>query len=112
LGWPENIGTKHMAERGWLGWRFKSRTPLWFKIIVGVLLSDSLVHVGLLMTVSWWAQSSRDALHSYWVPFRDGVNYFVQPWFGRYLDSWWLSAGLFALLMVLLLLNRNQLERE
>jgi hypothetical protein len=101
-----------MAERGWLGWRFKNRTPLWFVVIVAVLLADTILHFGLLMTVSSWAQSSRDAMHSYRVPFRDGVNYFVDPWLGRYLDSWWLSVGLFALLILLLVLNRNRLERE
>jgi hypothetical protein len=101
-----------MEERGWLGWRFKNRTPLWFIVIVTVLLADTILHFGLLMTVSSWAQSSKDVAHSYRVPFRDGVNYFVDPWLGRYLDSWWLSVGLFVLLIVLLLLNRNRLERE
>jgi hypothetical protein len=100
-----------MAGGGWLGWRFKRGTPAWFTGIVGLLLVDSVVHFGLLMTVSSWAQSTRDAMHTYRVPFRDGVNYFVDPWLGRYLDSWWIGVGLFAVLVVLLYLKRDRLER-
>ena len=101
-----------MTRRGWLGWRFKDRTPLWFKLIVALLMVDSVLHFGLLMTVSTWAQSSRDGAHSYRVPFRDGVNYFVQPWLGSYLDSWWIGVGLLAMLLFLLFLNRAQIERS
>jgi hypothetical protein len=100
-----------MAGGKWLGWRFKDGTPLWFTAIVGFLTADSVTHFGLLMTVSTWAQSSRDTVHSYRVPFRDGVNYFVQPWLGRYLDTWWIGMGLLAVLALLLFLNRDQLER-
>lgn len=100
-----------MTGRGLLGWRFKERTPLWFTVIVVVLIGDSVAHFVLLMTVSVWAQSSRDAAHTYVVPFRDGVNYFVQPMLGLYLDTHWIGASLFALLVLLLLLNRNKLER-
>jgi hypothetical protein len=101
-----------MAGRRWLGWRFKGRTPLWFPVIVGLLMVDSVVHFGLLMTVSAWAQARRDAVHSYRVPFRDGVNYFVQPELGRYLDSWWIGVGLLVALGVMLYLRRGQLERD
>jgi len=73
---------------------------------------DSVVHFGLLMTVSAWAQARRDAVHSYRVPFRDGVNYFVQPELGRYLDSWWIGVGLLVALGVMLYLRRGQLERD
>jgi hypothetical protein len=101
-----------MAGSGLLGWRFKGRTPLWFTLTVGLLIVDSVAHLGLLMTVSTWAQSSRDAVHSYRVPFRDGVNYFVPYWLGRYLDSWWIGVGLFTVLALLLFLKRDQLERR
>lgn len=95
-----------------MGWRFKDGTPLWFKLIVGLLVVDSALHFGLLFTVSTWALSSRDAAHSYRVPFRDGRIYFVQSWLGRYLDTWWIGFGLFALLALLLVLNRHRLERD
>jgi len=101
-----------MTGRGWLGWRFKERTPLWFTAIVTLLLVDSVLHFGLLFTVSSWAQSSRDTVHTYRIPFRDGVNYFVPFWLGRYLDTWWIGVGLLALLVLLLFLNRDRLERE
>ncbi len=100
-----------MTGRRLLGWRFKDRIPLWFKLVVGLLIADSALHFGLLWTVSSWALSSRDAAHSYRVPFRDGSIYFVQPWLGWYLDARWIGIGLLALLVVLLLLHRDQLER-
>lgn len=100
-----------MTQHRWLGWRFKNKTPLWFKLVAGALMTDSLLHFGLLSTVSTWASSSRDAVHSYHVPFRDGVNYFVQPWLGWYLDARWIGLGLLALLVLLLVVNRDQLER-
>jgi len=93
------------------GWKFKGKTPVWCKAIVGLLVADSLVHLGMLSTVSSWASASRDAEHSYRVPFRDGANYFVQPWLGRYLDAWWIGVGLLVILLVLLLMKREMLER-
>jgi len=87
-----------------LGWRFKGGTPLWFTALVGLLIVDSAAHFGLLMTVSSWAHASRDAEHFYRVPFRNGMIYFVQPWLGRYLDSWWIGVGLFAVLILTLFL--------
>jgi hypothetical protein len=93
------------------GWRFKGKTPLWCQGLVGLLVADSMVHLGLLLTVSSWASATRDAEHSYRVPFRDGVNYFVQPWLGWYLDAWWIGVGLLVVLLVLLLVKREMLER-
>jgi hypothetical protein len=80
--------------------------------IVGLLMLDSVAHFGLLMTVSSWAQSKRDTIHSYQVPFRDGANYFVEPQLGWYLDSWWIGVGLLAVLGLLLYWKRGQLERD
>jgi uncharacterized integral membrane protein len=94
-----------------LGWRFKKRTPLWFMLVVGLLLANSALHFALLFTVSSWAQPRPDLAHSYRVPFRDGVIYFVQPWLGEYLNAWWVGLGLLVLLIVLLIQNRHQLER-
>ncbi len=94
-----------------LGWRFKDRMPLWFKLIVGLLLTDSALHFGLLSTVSSWALPAPDAAHSYRLPFRDGGIYFVQSWLGWYLNAWWLGLGLLAVLALLLALKRSQLER-
>jgi hypothetical protein len=94
-----------------MGWRFKDGTPWWFKIVVALLVVDSALHVGLSLTVSTWAQSSRDAFHTYRLPFRDGSIYFVQSWLGRYLDTRWTGIGLLAVLVVLLFLNRHRLER-
>ena len=101
-----------MEERGLLGWRFKGRTPLWFKLVLGLLMTDSALHFGMQCTVSSWARTSPDAIHSYRVPFRDGGIYFIQPWLGWYLDAKWTGVGLLILLLLLLVLNRRQLERS
>ena len=94
-----------------MGWRFKNRTPLWFIVVLGLVLANALLHFVLLFTVSSWAQSRPDMDHSYRVPFRDGVIYFVQPWLGEYLNAWWLGVGLLILLGALLVIKRDQLER-
>ena len=104
-------GSDIMAGLG-LGWRFKNRTPLWFTLSVGLLIANSVVHFGLLWTVSSWAQTTRDAMHSYRIPFRDGVNYFADSTLGWYLDAWWIGLVLFLAVVVLLVINRDQLERE
>jgi len=95
-----------------MGWRFKDGMPWWFTIVVGLLVVDSVLHFGLLMTVSSWAQSFPDAVHSYRLPFRDGSIYFVQSWLGQYLNTRWIGVGFLALLAVLLFLNRGRLERS
>jgi hypothetical protein len=95
-----------------LGWRFKDRTPVWFKVIVGLLLANSVLHFGLLSTVSSWAQPSPDAEHTYRLPFRDGTMYFVQSWLGWYLNAWWIGVLLLALMILLLVLKRDQLGRS
>jgi hypothetical protein len=100
-----------MTGRGLLGWRFKNRTPLWFKVIVALLLTDAVLHFGLLMTVSSWALSAPDTARRYRVPFRDGNIYFVQWWLGMYLDARWIGPGLLAILVLLLVWNREQIER-
>jgi hypothetical protein len=94
-----------------MGWRFKGKTPLWFNLIAGLLIADAAAHFILQWTVSWWASPVRDAMHTHPLPFRDGVVYFVAPEVGWYLHAWWISVGLFFLLVVLLLINRAQLER-
>lgn len=94
-----------------MGWRFKERTPPWFSVVVGLLIADAAVHFGLLWTVSWWASPRRDAAHLHPLPFRDGVVYFVSDGLGWYLGAWWIAVGLFVALAVLLVMNREKLER-
>lgn len=94
-----------------MGWQFKIRTPLWFSLTVGLLITDATVHFCLLCTVSSWASPVRDAAHSHPLPFRDGVVYFVSSDVSWYLHAWWIAVGLFFLLAVMLVINRHQLER-
>jgi hypothetical protein len=100
-----------MTGRGLFGWRFKNKTPLWFTVIVTLVMVDAVTHFGLLATVSSWALSAPDDAHSFRVPFRDGNIYFVQWWLGKYLDAWWIAPALFVILIVLLVRSRDQLER-
>lgn len=94
------------------GLRFKEKTPLWFIVIVALIAVDSAVHFGLLWTVPKWALAAPDIEHTYRLPFRDGSVYFAQPWLGAYLNERWLGIGLLIILIALLLLNRDQLERR
>ena len=103
---PERNGMSKL-----MGWRFKDKMPLWFKLIVGLLIANSALHFGMLLTVSNWAQPAPDGGHTYRLPFRDGAIYFVQSWLGWYLNAWWLGLGLLVLLVLLLVLNREHLER-
>jgi hypothetical protein len=94
-----------------MSWRFKKKPPLWFKLLAGLVIADATVHFGLLWTVSLWASPVRDAKHTHPLPFRDGIVYFITPELGWYLSAWWIAVGLFVLLVVLLVVNRDQLER-
>jgi hypothetical protein len=94
-----------------MSWRFKEKTPLWFKLTAGLLITDAALHFILLWTVSWWASPVRDALHSRPLPFRDGVVYWVSPSAAWYLNAWWIAVALFFLLAVLLVFHRDQLDR-
>jgi hypothetical protein len=94
------------------GWRFKGKTPLWFTLTAFLLIADSVAHFAMLATLSSWAQQSPDLAHTYRLPFRDGHMYFVDPHLGRYLDTKWIGIALFILLIALLLVNREQIERS
>jgi hypothetical protein len=101
-----------VSELQRLGWRFKGKTPLWFIATAGLFLINALLHLVLLFTVSSWAQSAADAEHTYRLPFRDGMIYFVEPWLGGYLNAWWIGVGLLIAIAALMFLNRDQLERK
>jgi hypothetical protein len=97
---------------GWLGWRFKRQTPWWFTVVVILIAVDSVAHFALLFVVSSWASPTRDAIHAYPLPFRDGHVYFVSPVVGEFLNAWWLAPLLFAALVVLLVFKRDDLVRD
>jgi hypothetical protein len=107
----EDSATGMAIEKQRAGWRFKGKTPLWFKLVAGLLITDAAAHISLSATVAWWASRARDAAHMRLLPFRDGVVYFVSPEVGWYLSAWWISIALFLLLAGLLVVNRDQLER-
>jgi hypothetical protein len=94
-----------------MSWRFKEKTPLWFKLIAGLLIADAAAHFCLLGTVSWWASKARDEIHPRPLRFRDGVVYFVSPEVSWHLSAWWIAVGLFIVLAALLVANHDQLER-
>jgi hypothetical protein len=94
-----------------MSWRFKGSTPLWFKLVAGLLLADTALHLGLALTVSSWASPVRDAAHMHPVPFRNGVIYFAPAGIGWYVSAWWIGVGLFVVMLGLLFANRDQLYR-
>jgi hypothetical protein len=111
--WNEVVrpGGQTVAEARRAGWRFKDKTPLWFTALVALIAVDSAAHFLPLWTVPHWAKAKPDAIHTYRLPFHDGVIYFVQPLVGQYLNAWWIDVGMLVILVVLLFANRNKLER-
>ena len=93
-------------------WQFKGKTPAWAYILTVLLL----VNVVLQMFTAYWISSrapvEADSVHSYPTRFRGGPTFFVQPWLGAYND-YGLYAGfiLLGLVLLLLWLNREKLER-
>jgi hypothetical protein len=95
-----------------VGWQFKGSTPVWAKILAGVLVVNTLLQLAASFSIPRWSPLQPDDFHSYPIRQRGSPTFFVQPWLGVYSD-YGLYAG-FALLLLfflLLLINRDQLER-
>ena len=75
-----------------------------------------LVNVVLEMVTAYWISSqapvAADPVHSYPTRFRGGPTFFVQPWLGAYNDYGFFAGFiLLGLVLLLLWLDRDQLER-
>ena len=93
-------------------WQLKGKTPAWAYILTVLLL----VNVVLQMITAYWISSQApveaDSVHSYPTRFRGGPTFFVQPWLGAYNDyGFYVGFILLGLVLLLLWLNREKLER-
>ena len=93
-------------------WRFKNGAPFSFKLISAVIVLNFIVEFALLFCVPKFGHHLPTESDNY--PIRHGPTiYFVNPWIGRYLTTGaWVQFVLLALLVVVLLLNRSQIEKE
>jgi len=93
-------------------WQFKDKTPASI-IVVFVLLAINFV--GQWATSYLIPQGSPitpDAAHPYFIRFKGGAGYFVQPWMGIYFEyGFWLHFVLLALFFLMLWVYRDRIER-
>ncbi|MFZ0734606.1 MAG: hypothetical protein WAM79_19965 [Candidatus Sulfotelmatobacter sp.] len=93
-------------------WQFKDRTPAWAWILAVILILNIALQIATAYGVPRWAPVRADLIDSYPIRYQGGPTYFVQPWLGLYFDYGFEAGfGLLALFIVLLFLNRDNLER-
>jgi hypothetical protein len=92
--------------------RFKNGVPFSFKLISAIIVLNFIVEFSLLLSLSKFA--SRFPIGSATYAILRGKNiYFVHPWLGRYLTTGaWVQFVLLAVLILVLVLNRSQLEKD
>jgi hypothetical protein len=92
--------------------RFKNGVPFSFKLITAVIVLNFIAEFALIYAVPRLA--TRVAIGSHTYAIARGHNiYFVNPWLGRYLTiGSWAQFVLLGLLVLVLFLNRSQIERE
>jgi hypothetical protein len=92
--------------------RFKNGVPFAFKLISAVIVLNFVVEFSLLLSLSRFAR--RFPIGSATYAILRGKNvYFVHPWLGRYLTTGaWVQFVLLAVLILVLVLNRSQIERQ
>lgn len=92
--------------------RFKNGVPFSFKLISAVIVLNFVVEFGLLLSLSKFANRFPIGRATYAI-LRGKNIYFVHPWLGRYLTSGaWAQFVLLGLLVLVLVLNRSQIERQ
>ena len=95
-----------------LSWRFKSEWPLAFKIISGAIILNFLVEFVLIVGLPEFAHLFPDGPNQFLI-MRGRNMYFVRPWLGKYITTGaWLQFVFLGLLMVVLFLNRSQIETD
>ncbi|HEY1802246.1 MAG TPA: hypothetical protein VGG46_15075 [Terriglobales bacterium] len=92
--------------------RFKNGVPFAFKLVSVVIVLNFVVEFSLLLSLSKFA--SKFPIGSATYAILRGKNiYFVHPWLGRYLTTGaWVQFVLLAVLILVLILNRSQIERQ
>jgi hypothetical protein len=93
-------------------WKFKGKTPAWAYVLTVLLLVNAVLQIAAAYWISSRAPVEADPVHSFPVRFRGGPTFFVQPWLGAYNDyGFYAGLVLLGLVLLLLWLNRDQLER-
>lgn len=92
--------------------RFKNGVPFFFKLISAVIVLNFIAEFTLLYLLPKISQPIPRG-HSTFAIVRGRNIYFVNSWLGHYLSiGSWLQFVLIALLIVVLFLNRSQIEKE
>lgn len=92
--------------------RFKNGVPFTFKLVSAIIVLNFVVEFGLLLSLSKFASRFPIAPDTYAI-WRGRTAYFVRPWLGHYLSiGSWAQFVLLGILIVVLLLNRSQIEKE
>jgi hypothetical protein len=95
-----------------LSWRFKSEWPLAFKIVSGAIILNFLMEFILITGLSFFAHAFPNGPDQFMI-IRGKTMYFVRPWLGKYLTTGaWFQFVLLGLLVVVVLLNRSQIESD
>jgi len=93
-------------------WQFTGKAPTSFKVLFGLLGINFLGQQAAFYAIRRWSPAHQDAAHSYFIRFKGGSVYFVQPWLGKYFDyGFWAHFVLLALLFLIFWLHRDEVER-
>jgi hypothetical protein len=92
-------------------WRFKNGVPFSFKLISAIIVLNFIVEFTLLMSLGKFASRFPIGSETFAI-LRGRIVYFVHPWLGRYLTTGaWAQFVLLGLLVLVLFLNRSQIEK-
>jgi len=92
--------------------RFKNGVPLAFKLVSAIIVLNFVVEFGLLLSLSKFASRLPIGPDTFAI-WRGRTVYFVRPWLGHYLSiGSWAQFVLLGILVLVLFLNRSQLEKD
>jgi|GEM_PF-4549167 len=92
--------------------KFKGPTPVAIKAVIALVLANTVAQIWLYSTIREHGRTVPDADYSHLVRLKGGIIYYVQSGLGSYLDlALPLEFVLSAVLLLLILLYRNRLER-
>ena len=91
--------------------RFKNGMPFAFKLISVVIVLNFVMEFSLLMGLPKFASRVPVGGNTFAI-LRGRIVYFVHPWLGRYLTTGaWMQFVLLGVLVLVLFLNRSQIEK-
>jgi len=93
-------------------WQWIAKPPLYWTILLVLMMGHLAVSLLLFFTLSRWAQSLPDASHAIELRMRGGRSYYWSPALGRYLNGHlWFTLGLPGALALIMMIHRNKVER-